>query len=173
MRSEGLNATVPTFTPHSRHRHPVAAILGAGAAPAQPQPSGAPLLPCPDVPPTLPLFPRLRGTLGGRWRRLCLSRQGSLLSEIQALRAQLRMTHLQNQGEATAAVHALTSAESPRPPGAPAAQAGWVRPRHSPAGWCRRDGRPPSPGHQVHGPRGALELAHLWAEFASVLHLCS
>ncbi|XP_069422898.1 pericentrin isoform X6 [Ovis canadensis] len=44
--------------------------------------------------------------------RLCLSDRSSLLSEIQALRAQLRMTHLQNQEKLQQLCTALTSAEA-------------------------------------------------------------
>lgn len=112
MRSEGLNATVPTFTPHSRHRHPVAAILGAGAAPAQPPALGSPSPAVSDVP--LPcLFPPSQGDQQERsLERLCLSDRSSLLSEIQALRAQLRMTHLQNQEKLQQLCTALTSAEA-------------------------------------------------------------
>ncbi|OWK05764.1 hypothetical protein Celaphus_00012825, partial [Cervus elaphus hippelaphus] len=43
---------------------------------------------------------------------LCLSDRSSLLSEIQALRAQLRMTHLQNQEKLQQLCTALTSAEA-------------------------------------------------------------
>ncbi|XP_075398289.1 pericentrin isoform X3 [Tenrec ecaudatus] len=43
---------------------------------------------------------------------LCLSDRSSLLSEIQALRAQLRMTHLQNQEKLQQLCAALTSAEA-------------------------------------------------------------
>ncbi|XP_045140485.1 pericentrin [Echinops telfairi] len=43
---------------------------------------------------------------------LCLSDRRSLLSEIQALRAQLRMTHLQNQEKLQQLCAALTSAEA-------------------------------------------------------------
>nr|XP_020732764.1 pericentrin isoform X5 [Odocoileus virginianus texanus] len=43
---------------------------------------------------------------------LCLSDRSSLLSEIQALRAQLRMTHLQNQEKLQQLCMALTSAEA-------------------------------------------------------------
>lgn len=43
---------------------------------------------------------------------LCLSDRGSLLSEIQALRAQLRRTHLQNQEKLQQLCAALTSTEA-------------------------------------------------------------
>ena len=112
MRSESLSATVPTFTPHSRHTHPVAAILGAGAAPAQPPALGSPSPAVSDVP--LPcLFPLSQGDQQERsLEHLCLSDRSSLLSEIQALRAQLRMTHLQNQEKLQQLCTALTSTEA-------------------------------------------------------------
>ncbi|KAM9693558.1 pericentrin-like [Trichechus inunguis] len=43
---------------------------------------------------------------------LCLSERSSLLSEVQALRAQLRMTHLQNQEKMQQLCAALTSTEA-------------------------------------------------------------
>ncbi|KAM6162809.1 LOW QUALITY PROTEIN: pericentrin-like [Erethizon dorsatum] len=46
------------------------------------------------------------------WEHLCLPDRSSLLSEIQALRAQLRMTHLQNQEKLQQLCAALTSAEA-------------------------------------------------------------
>ncbi|XP_010634682.1 pericentrin isoform X3 [Fukomys damarensis] len=46
------------------------------------------------------------------WKHLCLPDRSSLLSEIQALRAQLRMTHLQNQEKLQQLCAALTSAEA-------------------------------------------------------------
>lgn len=64
--------------------------------------------PCPD-----PLPPHLQGDLQERsLEHLRLSDRSSLMSEIQALRAQLRMTHLQNQEKLQQLCVALTSAEA-------------------------------------------------------------
>ncbi|XP_023571653.1 pericentrin isoform X2 [Octodon degus] len=46
------------------------------------------------------------------WEHLCMPDRSSLLLEIQALRAQLRMTHLQNQEKLQQLCTALTSAEA-------------------------------------------------------------
>uniref|UniRef100_A0A8C6W3J3 Pericentrin (kendrin) n=1 Tax=Nannospalax galili TaxID=1026970 RepID=A0A8C6W3J3_NANGA len=78
----------------------------------QPRPCGS------DVGNYSSLFKRLekviqeQGDLQKAQEQLCLPDRHSLLSEIQALRAQLRMTHLQNQEKLQQLCAALTSAEA-------------------------------------------------------------
>lgn len=57
-------------------------------------------------------LPTLQGDLQKVQEHLCLPDRSSLLSEIQALRAQLRMTHLQNQEKLQQLCAALTSTEA-------------------------------------------------------------
>lgn len=57
-------------------------------------------------------FPVLQGDLQKVQEHLCLPDRHSLLSEVQALRAQLRMTHLQNQEKLQQLCAALTSTEA-------------------------------------------------------------
>lgn len=57
-------------------------------------------------------FPILQGDLQKVQEHLCLPDRRSLLSEVQALRAQLRMTHLQNQEKLQQLCAALTSTEA-------------------------------------------------------------
>lgn len=57
-------------------------------------------------------FPILQGDLQKVQEHLCLPDRHSLLSEVQALRAQLRMTHLQNQEKLQQLCAALTSTEA-------------------------------------------------------------
>lgn len=107
--------------------------------------------------------------------RLCLSDRSSLLSEIQALRAQLRMTHLQNQEKLQQLCTALTSAE---------ARGSRQEHRLRRQGGCGPDAHPSAGAVATASPspRATKCMAceapwslhvHLWAEFASVLHLCS
>lgn len=78
-----------------------------------PRPGGAPPRGHVCDPALPPLPPRLRGYLQEKsLEHLRLSDRSSLLSEIQALRAQLRMTHLQNQEKLQQLCAALTSAEA-------------------------------------------------------------
>lgn len=65
----------------------------------------------PAFPPHL-VFPTLQGYLQKVQEHLCLPDRSSLLAEIQALRAQLRMTHLQNQEKLQQLCAALTSTEA-------------------------------------------------------------
>lgn len=61
----------------------------------------------------VPLLPHLQGDLQEKsLEQLRQSDRSSLLSEIQALRAQLRLTHLQNQEKLQQLCAALTSAEA-------------------------------------------------------------
>lgn len=61
----------------------------------------------------VPLLPHLQGDLQEKsLEHLRQSDRSSLLSEIQALRAQLRLTHLQNQEKLQQLCAALTSAEA-------------------------------------------------------------
>lgn len=113
VQSEGSRATVPAFMPHGCPlRPPVAATPGAALAwhtsPQDPLLLTCLMFPCPD-----PLPPHLQGDLQERsLEHLRLSDRSSLMSEIQALRAQLRMTHLQNQEKLQQLCVALTSAEA-------------------------------------------------------------
>lgn len=77
-----------------------------------PPPQG-PLSSCVCDPALPPFLPHLWGDLQEKsLEHLRLSDRSSLLSEIQALRAQLRMTHLQNQEKLQQLCAALTSAEA-------------------------------------------------------------
>lgn len=79
-----------------------------------------PVSPCGRVPrpcraflTAVPLLPHLQGDLQEKsLEHLRQSDRSSLLSEIQALRAQLRLTHLQNQEKLQQLCAALTSAEA-------------------------------------------------------------
>lgn len=176
LRSEGLSATVPTF-----HHTVVTLVLWQrsweqGLLQPIPQPLGAPLLPCLTSP-----YPASSPVSQGDQQErslehLCLSDRSSLLSEIQALRAQLRMTHLQNQEKLQQLCTALTSAEArgSRQEHRLRRQGGCGRDTHL-SGGAGRAASPSSPQAakcMVCEPLWSLPM-HLWAEFVSVLHLCS
>lgn len=74
---------------------------------------GLPLPSEPSYLTAIPLLPHLQGDLQEKsLEHLRQSDRSSLLSEIQALRAQLRLTHLQNQEKLQQLCAALTSAEA-------------------------------------------------------------
>ncbi|XP_052020406.1 pericentrin isoform X3 [Apodemus sylvaticus] len=78
----------------------------------QPRPPGSNLGDCNSLVKRLEKVLQEQGDLQKAQEHLCLPDRSSLLAEIQALRAQLRMTHLQNQEKLQQLCAALTSTEA-------------------------------------------------------------